>query len=521
MKRRRRHNMFAGVSLFPFLAVLICTFGVLIVLLVLVVKSADHDKQTRIAKENSVYQEQVEEVESVLGMQKLRVDGLTSIRPKLRKSFADKRKIRAHLENEIEKAKEKLEYQKLVVSRIRNVNKNSQGEIEQSKTDLQQQLAEVNERLESLLQQAEAYQTTTYSIVPYHGSNGTNRRPIFIECTKNKLTVQPHGIEINRSEFVDPKLPGNPLDAALAAIREYYVKLDLLDHEGFPYPLLVVRPDGAESYVMARRAMAHWDDEFGYELVSADKPLDFGKQDDQLAAIVREAVNESKQMMARVELSKLQHRRLRSRDVRRAGGLSASSTTMGGFVNEDGVRPMSHQNETSEAGSVRHANQGGLSEENSNDFLPPNQAVANQAGANQAVANRAAGDGGRSANRSSQAGSIANERGEGWALPTRAPGAVGYLRPVRIYCDTDRLVIDTAQGDGVSSTIMIGDSVDTAVVELVEALWKKIDSWGIAAVNGYWRPHLKVFVMPGAQTRYGQMKNLLHNSGLEVEAINE
>jgi len=262
---------------------------------------------------------------------------------------------------------------------------------------------------------------------------------------------------------------------------------------------------------MARRAMAHWDDEFGYELVSAEKSLDFGKQDDQLAGIVREAVNESKQMMARVEMNKLQQRRWRSGDVRRAGGLSASST-LGGFVKQDGVKPMSH--ESSEAGSVRHANQGGLSEDSSNDFAPANQTGANRvAGAN--------GANGGNANGRSQPGSIANERGAGWALPTRAPGAVGYLRPVRVYCDTDRLIIDTAQGDGVSSTIMIGESADTAVVQLVEGLWKKIDSWGMAAVNGYWRPHLKVFVMPGAQTRYGQLKDLLHNSGLEIEAINE
>jgi len=40
MRRRRRQNVQPGVSLFPFLAVLICTLGVLIVLLVLAAKSA-------------------------------------------------------------------------------------------------------------------------------------------------------------------------------------------------------------------------------------------------------------------------------------------------------------------------------------------------------------------------------------------------------------------------------------------------------------------------------------------------
>ena len=42
MRRYSKHRENHSVSLFPFLAVLICTFGVLIVLLVLVVKAADH-----------------------------------------------------------------------------------------------------------------------------------------------------------------------------------------------------------------------------------------------------------------------------------------------------------------------------------------------------------------------------------------------------------------------------------------------------------------------------------------------
>ena len=95
------------------------------------------------------------------------------------------------------------------------------------------------------------------------------------------------------------------------------------------------------------------------------------------------------------------------------------------------------------------------------------------------------------------------------------------MRPVRIYCEADRLTVDSAQGDGITSTIVIGDDPQEAVVGLVETLWKKIDAWGLAGVNGFWRPHLKVFVMPGAQTRFAELKGLLKDSGLEVEAINE
>ena len=57
MRRRRRTRTSLGVSLFPFLAVLICTLGVLIVLLVLAVRSAD----VRASKEQSDHQERYEQ----------------------------------------------------------------------------------------------------------------------------------------------------------------------------------------------------------------------------------------------------------------------------------------------------------------------------------------------------------------------------------------------------------------------------------------------------------------------------
>ena len=108
------------------------------------------------------------------------------------------------------------------------------------------------------------------------------------------LIIQPLGIRLAKDEFVPPLDTGNMLDAALLAIREYWQQYDLTGNEGSPYPLLVVRPSGAETYVLARRAMKSWDDEFGYELVEADKELEFGARDQQLAAKVNEAVEDAR-----------------------------------------------------------------------------------------------------------------------------------------------------------------------------------------------------------------------------------
>ena len=60
-----------------------------------------------------------------------------------------------------------------------------------------------------------------------------------------------------------------------------------------PYPLLVVRPDGIETYGAARKAMQDWDDQFGYELVPADVKLAFAQPDSNLKQHVEIAIREA------------------------------------------------------------------------------------------------------------------------------------------------------------------------------------------------------------------------------------
>src|SRR5262249_762693 len=60
----------------------------------------------------------------------------------------------------------------------------------------------------------------SYAIVPYKGKNGTFRRPIFIECTADAVTIQPEGIRLSAEDFDGPLRSGNPLAAAIRAAHE-------------------------------------------------------------------------------------------------------------------------------------------------------------------------------------------------------------------------------------------------------------------------------------------------------------
>ena len=71
-----------------------------------------------------------------------------------------------------------------------------------------------------------------------------------------------------------------PTDAALRTIRIH--ALQVYGDEIAPYPLLVVRPDGIETYAAARKAMQTWDDQFGYELIESEKEIAFPTKDPQL-----------------------------------------------------------------------------------------------------------------------------------------------------------------------------------------------------------------------------------------------
>ena len=57
-----------------------------------------------------------------------------------------------------------------------------------------------------------------------------------------------------------------------------------------PYPLLLVRPDGIKSYYAAREAMAGWGAEFGYELVGENWDLKYPPTDRGLAEILGQQI---------------------------------------------------------------------------------------------------------------------------------------------------------------------------------------------------------------------------------------
>ena len=301
MRRRKKNRTQLSVSLFPFLAVLICTLGVLIVMLVMAVKSADVQSAKKQAEDDSEKQAQIAELDDAVALNQIRIKGMSSVRPDALEKLQQSRSHRSYLEGEVRKIKRELE---TVIAQWNSLQseaepvvsseKFSEEEGKQALAKLEDSILRVRSEIETKRENSSAIKPTMYVIEPYRGRGGTFRRPIFIECLKDEIVLQPSGIRLRKDEFVLPLQPGNMLDSALLANREYWERYDLVGKEGKPYPLAIVRPDGAETFVLVRRAMQSWDDEFGYELVDGGKVLSFGKKDPQLVEEVQEAIEEAR-----------------------------------------------------------------------------------------------------------------------------------------------------------------------------------------------------------------------------------
>ena len=579
MRRRRKKRSQLSVSLFPFLAVLICTLGVLIVMLVMAVKSADMQADETQAEDDQEKQAMIDDLQNGIDIRSLQIEGLEISRPEVVLRLSDSRSNRSYLEDEIRKLKQEfrrmgeelVELTQAPDIALAAVNEFSQTDADAAIEELKRKVVLAESELKSKRAEADQAGESKYVIVPHKGGGGTFRRPIYLECTRDGITLRPSGIRLETREFAPPLEAGNMLDSALLAIREYWQRYDLAGEHGSPYPLIVVRPGGSETFMLARRAMKSWDDEFGYELVESDKPLDFGAKDPQLETEIRDAISEARRRQRSRQARFAATENQASRYSASAGrpGLVASNVH-GGFVespmdsmhNESGSDnpggrddlfsgsrdfvEFSDSNDAFISGEtsldhfrdrrdrmVRSRNSQGQGEDRDNSTLSgqPSRSSNSSAASNQfrqPSSNASAQSSVAANNPAGQAGnvkqgkpmgeqSLAKNRGKNWALPTQTPGATGYLRPIRVLCGSNYL--DVVESAGSTKRIPMTRETLESIDPLIEEIWKQIESWGISGANSFWKPQLRFTIQDGGQPRFAELKELLDQSGLVIEEL--
>ena len=301
-QRRRQREGGPSISLFPFLAVLICTMGALVPLLFAITRQARlQAASAAVAK----ITEKKGEIQTERETMQWRIEQLKTSRTKTQDQLADARLELGHLEDHARRLQEKIPALEKTVDELEQLGNDDNRQ----RSEQVEELEKLRIQIEKARQQVTAAQLEaasrkkSYAVVPFNGPNQTHRRPIYIECRADAVLLQPEGIELFETDFEGPLGPGNPLASALRAMREYMLSKRAFDpqRDGEPYPLLLVRPDGVAAYYAAREAMKSWATEFGYELIDADWKLAYQAPDPTIGSSSRASVDFSSSAPAKID----------------------------------------------------------------------------------------------------------------------------------------------------------------------------------------------------------------------------
>ncbi len=271
MSRSKRRGDSTAPALFPFLAVLLCTIGALVLILVLTVANS-HASAKREAEETMTDIKDTSDVMQVVS------EELEAQREDLKSKVERRRRDLAGIEDHIARLTKTLEQLASKFERIQSETSKTEVESSEKKDAVAELRKEIDQKKKELIDEIEKQKKRkpAFAVIPYVGANGTSRRPVYLECTKDGVVIQPEGLLISLNDLKPPFGPGNPLDAALRVLRLTYQQKDAtFGITQPPYPLLIVRPDGIQTYALAREAMSGWDDQFGYELVDKGMELKF------------------------------------------------------------------------------------------------------------------------------------------------------------------------------------------------------------------------------------------------------
>ena len=276
------------ISLFPFLAVLLCTMGALLVLLVLFSRSAS---QAGIREAEAA----IEELELARENARWRRDQLDGVRQKTNDDLSRARMVLAGIEENTRELEDELGRLVGIVEALESEAKVADAS---DLAALEVKLTNARESLDKA-REDQASRPAAYAVVPYVGKHGTHRRPLYIECCVDGVFLQPEGIRLTPGDFDGPPGPGNPLASALRAARETMARTvpNPGDPAAQPYPLLLVRPSGVMAYYAAREAISSWGNEFGYQLIEDDWTIAYPPPDVAIAEAENRAIEESRRRL--------------------------------------------------------------------------------------------------------------------------------------------------------------------------------------------------------------------------------
>ncbi len=314
---RRRSNSHSPISLFTFLDTLVCTMGSLILMLLAMTpkikERAEARELARLAALSPVAAAAVSEAVSPVVSAAEDEEERARARERRRESWLNSAaQARAALAKKQADYHEQRQLLKTAAAQLKEIqDRNLEARLKvQSAADTSQTLSDLETKLENqeaavaqkiaqtrksleLLNRKQAAAANEYALVPYDGTSGTVRRPIYLECSKRGFRFLPEDETLSPLDLEGFRESYNPLLNGTQALLRFWSRRrrDSGGKEPEPYVLLLVRPSGCLNYYLARGFLSSLGANFGYELIEEDWKLSVPAADPLAKTVLRETLD--------------------------------------------------------------------------------------------------------------------------------------------------------------------------------------------------------------------------------------
>jgi hypothetical protein len=294
--RRRRRQM--RPDTFPFLAVLLCAMGSLLLLLVVMdrrAKAVARAKALQAAaarsaesaeRDAAALREQAEREEEWQQRRQALHDALAGQEEELRNQAAALQRQLEDVDGQVwreeakgESLRRDLEAERQRLGAAETGTAAARESVVQAEklteaararaAALARELTQLEQTLAELKAARERAQHT-FSVVPYRGRRGENRRPLYVECAASGLVFHPDKLAVSMTSAAEVR---SEVERRVARQRA------ALPGETPAYLLFLIRPNGIVTYYEALTALDGLKVEFGYEFIDPDWILDFPAND--------------------------------------------------------------------------------------------------------------------------------------------------------------------------------------------------------------------------------------------------
>jgi hypothetical protein len=293
--RRRRQRL--QVSTFPFLAVLLCAMGSLILLLLVIDRRAkavarakalqaltkkDEEALRAAEAHRAEWERRRQELHAHLAQEDQEVTeqikGLESKITAAQGEYQSEKERLLDLQRRLQTESKRLLADQTQEAKAQQTEEEQKKQIRTSQAELARLATELDQ-LEQTLADLKAFrrrQAQTYSLVPYKGKRGENRRPLYVECTPSGLIFHPDRLTLEGISLSPSTIRTEVQRRILRQQAE--MKVGGKKEEQKPYLLMLVRPAGITNYYRTQAALAGLKVDFGYEFIEADWALDFSAE---------------------------------------------------------------------------------------------------------------------------------------------------------------------------------------------------------------------------------------------------